>query len=106
MKGRNRSGLATGEAEGPGTSLALVPGPRPTARTAATPESLLLRPREAARLLGIGRSKLFEMLAQQELPVVRIGRCVRIPRTELRIWVDQRLEAEDAARDAFLGRHR
>jgi excisionase family DNA binding protein len=94
--------LFSGEAEGPGTSLALVPGLRPAAGATPPRESLLLRPVEAARLLGIGRSKLFEMLARNELPVIRMGRCVRIPRRELVLWVVQRLDAEVAVREAFL----
>jgi len=94
--------VPAGEAEGPGTSLALVPGlRRPTG--ALSHEPLLLRPIEAARLLGIGRSKLFEMLACNELPVIRLGRCVRIPRRELERWVDQSLEIDSAVRNAFLG---
>jgi len=93
----------SGEAEGPGTSLALVPGPRPAVDAPAPCEPLLLRPVEAARLLGIGRSKLFEMLARQELPVIRLGRCVRIPRRELALWINQNLDLETAARNAFLG---
>ena len=69
-------------------------------------DALLLRPLEAARLLGIGRSKLFEMLARNELPVIRLGRCVRIPRRELAEWIDQTVEAEAAARNAFVGFNR
>ena len=94
--------LFSGEAEGPGTSLALVPG-RPAADAPSLREPLLLRPVEAARLLGIGRSKLFEMLARNELPVVRMGRCVRIPSKQLTDWLTQSLQVEDAARHAFLG---
>ena len=92
-----------GEAEGPGTSLALVPGPRRPVEAPPIPESLLLRPREAARLLGIGRSKIFEMMARNELPIIRLGRCVRIPRRGLEDWVNESLAAETAVRDAFLG---
>jgi len=99
----HRNGLFSGEAEGAGTSLALVPGPRPAADGPSQREALLLRPVEAARLLGIGRSKLFEMLAQQELPVIRIGRCVRIPRRELREWVDSNLELELQRGRAWMG---
>lgn len=51
---------------------------------------LLLKAEEAARLLGLGRSKVFEMLATGELPRVRIGRSVRIRRTDLEEWVEQR----------------
>jgi excisionase family DNA binding protein len=99
----HHNSLSAGEAEGPGTSLALVPGLRPPAGAPPADEPMMLRPVEAARILGIGRSKLFEMLARNELPVIRFGRCVRIPRRELGLWVDQNLEAEMAARDAFLG---
>jgi excisionase family DNA binding protein len=52
-------------------------------------DRLLLRPEEAARALGIGRSKLFLMLATGELPVVRIGRSTRIPTAALQHWVEQ-----------------
>jgi len=38
---------------------------------------------EAARELGISRSKLYELLAEGELPSVRIGRTRRIAVTAL-----------------------
>jgi excisionase family DNA binding protein len=50
-------------------------------------DSLLLDSREVARLLRIGRTKTFQMMATAELPTVRIGRCVRVPREALRDWV-------------------
>jgi hypothetical protein len=43
------------------------------------------------------------MLARNELPVLRLGRCVRIPRQGLEDWVNECLAAETAVRDAFLG---
>ena len=49
--------------------------------------ALLLRPMEVAELLGLSRSKVFEMLASEELPVVRFGRVVRVPRAELEEWI-------------------
>jgi len=53
-------------------------------------EPLLLRAAEVARLLGVGRTKVFEMMAAGELPVIRMGRCVRVPRRELHEWLRQR----------------
>ena len=50
-------------------------------------EPLLLRAPEVARLLGLGRSKVFAMVAAGELPVIRIGRSVRIPRQALERWI-------------------
>ena len=44
-------------------------------------ERLLLRPNEVAQLLGIGRSKTYEMLAAGIIPSVRIGASVGCRRT-------------------------
>lgn len=48
---------------------------------------LLLKPVEVAELLGVSRSKVFAMLAAGELPVVRLGRVVRVPRRDLEAWL-------------------
>jgi excisionase family DNA binding protein len=58
-------------------------------------EPLLLTAEEVAMLLGIGRTKVFEMLASGELPAIRIGRCVHVSRAQLKSWIDQRLEGSD-----------
>jgi excisionase family DNA binding protein len=42
-------------------------------------DQLLLTPTEAARALGIGRSKLYELLQDGILESVHIGACRRIP---------------------------
>ncbi len=56
-------------------------------------EPLLLKATEAGKLLGLGRSKVFAMVAAGELPVIRIGRSVRIPRQALERWIrDQTIE--------------
>jgi excisionase family DNA binding protein len=56
----------------------------------------LLRAAEAAKLLGIGRSKIYEMLARGELPALRIGRLVRVPRHALEQWIADRTEWREA----------
>lgn len=56
-------------------------------------EPLLLRAREVAHLLGIGRSKVYEMMGTGELPTVRIGTAVRIPTKALEEWVLKRTGA-------------
>lgn len=53
-------------------------------------ESLLLRVDEVAQLLKIGRTRTFELIASGELPVVRIGRAVRVPRDDLERWLRSR----------------
>ena len=57
-------------------------------------ERLLLRPEEAADVLGIGRSKLYDLLATGEVESVHIGSCRRIPVEGLHRYVD-RLRAQD-----------
>jgi excisionase family DNA binding protein len=44
---------------------------------------LLLKAGQVAQLLGLGRSTVFALLAAGELPVIRIGRSVRVPRVAL-----------------------
>jgi excisionase family DNA binding protein len=50
-------------------------------------DKLLLTVREAQDVLSLGRSKLYELIASGELPVVRIGRAVRLPARALEAWV-------------------
>lgn len=58
----------------------------------------LLRVEEAAKVLGVGRTKVYELIGRGEMPVVRIGRCVRIPRETLAQWIrDQVLGLERPA---------
>lgn len=42
-------------------------------------EKLLLKPEEAAEMLSIGRSKVYELIGTGELASVRIGASRRIP---------------------------
>jgi len=57
-------------------------------------ERLLLRAEEAALILGIGRSKVFELMAEGEIDSVLIGRRTRrIPMGALSRYVE-RLQLE------------
>ena len=42
---------------------------------------LLLRPAEVAESLGIGRSKVYELISSGQLPSIRIGGSLRVPTT-------------------------
>ena len=55
-------------------------------------EKLLLRVPEAADVLGVGISTMYEMLAQGQLSAVRFGRAVRIRADDLREWVNKHSE--------------
>jgi excisionase family DNA binding protein len=52
----------------------------------------LLRVADIAATLRLGRSQVYAMCARGELPVIRIGRSVRIPRQALREWIRERTE--------------
>jgi excisionase family DNA binding protein len=52
-------------------------------------DKLLLRPEEAAEVLSIGRSRLYELIGRGELASVRIGRSRRVPARDLVRYVEQ-----------------
>jgi excisionase family DNA binding protein len=52
-------------------------------------EKMLLTPEEAAEMLSIGRSKVYELMASQALGSVKIGTCRRVPAEALQAYVDQ-----------------
>ncbi len=60
-------------------------------------ENLLLRPAEAGRLLAISRAKVYLMCAKGELPVVRVGKAVRISLAGLRAWVSRQMERNEGS---------
>jgi excisionase family DNA binding protein len=51
-------------------------------------EPELLRVAEAAQLLALSRTKVYEMAERDEIPVLRIGTAVRIPRRKLIEWIE------------------
>src|SRR3954452_13787939 len=48
-----------------------------------------LRSDEAAQLLHVPRSTLYELLRSRHLPHVRMGRNLRFTRTDLAVWVQR-----------------
>ena len=52
-------------------------------------DKLLLTPAEAATVLGIGRTKVYELIAASALESVRIGACRRVPIRALHVYVEQ-----------------
>ena len=52
------------------------------------PLRLMVRPVEAAAMMGLGRSKVYELIAAGVIPSVRIGKSVRIPMDALRHWIE------------------
>jgi len=66
-------------------------------------DKLLLKPEEAAEVLSIGRSKVYELIGTGELASVRIGASRRIPADALVEFVGR---IQGAAADSGAGRHR
>ena len=60
----------------------------------ADPKPLLYRDPEAARLLSLGASKTWELIARGELESVKIDGARRVPREAIEAYV-ARLAAED-----------
>ena len=60
-------------------------------------DRLLFRIDEAAEVLSLGKSKLYELLARGELPTVKIGRATRVPAESLQRWVRKQVAAAESA---------
>jgi excisionase family DNA binding protein len=55
---------------------------------------MMLTPEQVADELQVGRSKVYGMLARGEIPSVKLGRLIRVPRALLEAWIADRLSAE------------
>ena len=58
-------------------------------------DPILLTPTEAARALGIGRSKLYELMREGRIRSIRIGTCRRVPTTALDEFVVASTDRDD-----------
>ncbi len=52
-------------------------------------EPVLLRADQVCRILNLGRSKVFELLASQQIPSISIGRSRRVLRADLMEWIEK-----------------
>jgi excisionase family DNA binding protein len=59
-------------------------------------EPLLVRVEEAARLLSLSRSMVYQLMDSGVLPSIRCGTARRIPLAALHAWVAQQLHTEQA----------
>ena len=58
--------------------------------TTAAADPVLLTVEEVARVLRISRGKAYALAQSGDLPVVRMGRSVRVRRDRLEVWLDER----------------
>lgn len=59
------------------------------------PDFELLRASDVMQVLGIGRTKAYQLMQDGTLPVLRIGKAVRVPKGALLNWIHERTEALD-----------
>ena len=52
-------------------------------------EPICVRINDAARMIGVGRTKLYELISSGELETVKIGKATRITTASLRKLVDR-----------------
>lgn len=67
-------------------------------------DALLLDSRQVAGVLGIGRTKAYQLMQRGVLPTVRIDRCVRVSRQALEAWIAARVV--DTSTGDLVGRQR
>ena len=66
----------------------------------AMPETLTLTVPEAARALGISRGQAYQAAQQGEIPVIRIGRRLLVPKAALLKMVNQAGQAPSGETEA------
>ena len=52
----------------------------------------LLKAAEVAAVLGVSRSKAYELMEARSIPTIKIGASIRSPEARLREWLDARIE--------------
>jgi len=63
---------------------------------------LLLDATEASELLSLSRAKVCDMANRGEIPSIRLGRSIRIPRDPLLRWIEQRTSVASKTVDVRL----
>jgi excisionase family DNA binding protein len=56
---------------------------------------MLLTVRDVAVALRLGRTRTYALLRSGEIPVIRVGRAVRVPRDGLCRWIDEHCTSVD-----------
>jgi len=82
--------------EAPECSVGVAPAslPQPVAQPVDDGEppsrrgTMLLTVRDVEAELQLGRTRTYELLRSGEIPIIRIGRVLRVPRDALQRWID------------------
>jgi excisionase family DNA binding protein len=69
-------------------------------RATVATDRLAYRPDEAANLLGLGKSKFYQLLAESDIKTVQVGRATLIPRSELLRFLTENMKGwQDGQQD-------
>jgi excisionase family DNA binding protein len=67
---------------------------RETEREREREQPLLLKPAQVCELVNLGRSKVYELLASQQIPSISVGRSRRVLREDLLAWIERQRSRE------------
>ena len=59
-------------------------------RTMPQVEPLLVTIPQVAMMLGLGRTKVYDLIEREGLPSIKLGTARRVPVKALQAWLDQR----------------
>jgi excisionase family DNA binding protein len=77
--------------------LTQIPSPSsPVEAPTSSALPLLLDASEAAKVLSLSRGKVCDLAARGEIPSIRVGRALRIPRDRLLKWIESRTSASSS----------
>jgi excisionase family DNA binding protein len=65
----------------------------------STLQPLLLTIPQVAKKLGLSRAMVYILINREGLPVIRLGRAVRVSATSLEKWVLEREQSSNQAQD-------
>lgn len=75
-----------------------APKPKPKPKLSAPivygPEPLMVKPLEAARLIGVGKNVMYQLLASGDVSSIKLGHSRLVPVSSLRAWIARELEAQ------------
>jgi excisionase family DNA binding protein len=60
-------------------------------------ERLMLKPREAAELIGVGRTVMYRLIRARIIPSCRVGNSIRVPVAGLRAWAEAQSQIGESA---------
>lgn len=74
-----------------------LPELKPDVLAPEVPRSLLLKPEDAAKVLGVGRSFMYTLIHEGEIPSILMRRKILVPYQGLVDWVTKKMREAQSA---------